>query len=56
MCLIDGLFSRAIQILEIILFRIYYPCISKEFTSSRLAYDMFIFLREEYIKQHFIRN
>jgi len=44
------------QTLEMILFRIYYPRISKEFTSSRMAYDMFIFLREEYIKKYCIRN
>lgn len=39
-----------------ILFRIYYPCISKEFTSSHMAYDMFISLREEYIKQYCVRK
>lgn len=56
MCLIDGLFSRVIQTLEMILFRIYYPCISKEFISSHMTYDMFLCLREEYIKQYCIRN
>lgn len=56
MSLIDGLFSRVIQTLKMILFRICYPCISKEFTGSHMAYDMFIFLREEYIKQYCIRN
>lgn len=39
-----------------ILFRIYYPCISKEFTSLYMACDMFVFLGEEYIKQYCIRN
>lgn len=56
MCLIDGFFSRVIQTSEMMLFRIYYPCISKEFTSSHLAYDGFVFFREKCIKQYCIRN
>lgn len=56
MSLIDDLFSIGIQTLEMILFRIYYPCMSKEFTSSHVTHDMFIFLREEYTKQYCVRN
>lgn len=39
-----------------ILFRIYYPCMSKEFTRVYMIYGMFIFLREEYTKQYCVRN